>query len=64
MAAQWTADVIGEMHLRKITKRRLAKEMGVTPEYISMVLNGHREPVGIEERVRAALDAIPEVKMS
>lgn len=56
MPAQWTADVIGEMHLRKITKKRIAEQMGVTPEYVSMVLNGHREPNGAEMRFRAALD--------
>lgn len=56
MPAQWTADVIGEMHLNKISKKRIAEQMGVTPEYVSMVLNGHREPEGAEGRFRAALD--------
>lgn len=55
MPAQWTADVIGEMHLNGISKRELAAEMGVTPEYISMVLNGHREPKNAEQTVRDAL---------
>ena len=56
MPAQWTADVIGEMHLNKISKKRIAEQMGVTPEYVSMVLNGHREPEGAETRFKAALD--------
>ena len=42
MPAQWTADLIGEMHLNGVSKRRLAEQMGLTPEYVSMVLNGHR----------------------
>ena len=58
MPAQWTADVIGELHLKKLTKRQLAAHMGVTPEYVSMVLNGHREPEGAEWRFRAALDGL------
>ena len=58
MPAQWTADVIGEMHLKKVTKRQLADRLGVTPEYVSMVLNGHREPDGAEKRFRAAVDEI------
>ena len=32
-----------------------AAGLGVTPEYVSMVLNGHREPGRAEERFRAAL---------
>lgn len=55
MPAQWTAEVIGEMHLNGITKRQLASEMGVTPEYVSMVLNGHREPKNAERAMREAL---------
>lgn len=56
MLAQWIAEVIGEMHIRKISKRQLAAELGMTPEYVSMVLNGHREPEGAEEKFRAALE--------
>lgn len=55
MPAQWTAELIGEMHLKKVSKKMLAEKMGVTPEYVSMVLNGHREPAGAEERFREAL---------
>lgn len=55
MPAQWTGDVVGQMHLYHIAKRELADGLGVTPEYVSMVLNGHREPGGAEERFRAAL---------
>ena len=58
MPAQWTAELIGEMHLKRISKRQLAEKMGVTPEYLSMVLNGHREPEGAEQRFRAAVDEI------
>jgi hypothetical protein len=36
--------------------------MGVTREYLSMILNGHREPLGIEERMNEALDSIIEKK--
>lgn len=56
MPAQWTADVIGKMHLNRITKRQLASCLGVTPEYVSMVLNGHREPLDAEQRFRDAVD--------
>ena len=55
MLAQWTADVVGQMHKYKITKTQLAECMGVTREYVSMVLNGHREPAGAEEKFRSAV---------
>ncbi len=58
MPAQWTADVVGKMHLKKVTKKQLAEKLGVTPEYVSMVLNGHREPDGAEQRFRAAVDEL------
>ena len=62
MPAQWTADVVGEMHLLHISKRQIAEQLGVTPEYVSMVLNGHREPEGAEVRFREALTKIIEKK--
>lgn len=58
MPAQWTADIIGEMHLFRISKKTLAEQLGMTPEYVSMVLNGHREPPDAEQRFRAALDEL------
>ena len=58
MPAQWTADLIGGMHLARVSKKQLAKHLGVTPEYVSMVLNGHREPDGAAERFKDALDQI------
>ena len=60
MPAQWTADVVGKMHLLRISKRQIAEQMGVTPEYVSMVLNGHREPEGAELRFEEALDRLVE----
>lgn len=59
MPAQWTADVIGEMHLKKVTQKQLAEALGVTPEYVSMVLNGHRKPNGAEARFREAMANFP-----
>lgn len=58
MPAQWTADIVGEMHKNRIAKKQLAECLCVTPEYVSMILNGHREPEGAEQRFRMALDEI------
>lgn len=56
MLAQWLGDFVGRMHRHRITITQLAQEMGVTREYLSMILNGHREPDGIEKRMNDALD--------
>lgn len=58
MPAQWTADLIGKMHTYRIKQIELARKMKWTPEYTSMVLNGHREPAGAETAMRAALEEI------
>lgn len=55
MPAQWTASIISEMHLSHITQKQLAEFLGMTPEYVSMILNGHREPAGAEQRFRKAI---------
>ena len=40
MPAQWTVDLVGQMHKHKITKSQLADELGMSREYVSMVING------------------------
>lgn len=58
MLDKWIGEVVGEMHIHRISNNQLAEHLGVTPEYISMVLNGHREPAGIKDRLRKAIDEI------
>lgn len=58
MPAQWTARLIGEMHLNGITAKQLATEAGYTAEYVSMLLNGHRQPKNAEQTLREALDRL------
>lgn len=58
MPAQWTGELIGQMHIERVSKKALANELGVTPEYVSMVLNGHKSPEGAEERFFEAFKQI------
>ena len=58
MPAQWTADLIGEMHLNGVTAKQLAAEAGWNEKYLSAVMNGHREPKKAENTLRAALGRI------
>lgn len=41
---KWTGPLVGKMHQNGITFTELAAELGVTNNYIGMVLNGKREP--------------------
>lgn len=58
MPAQWTAEIIGRMHLNGVTAKRLAEKVGWNPKYLSTVLNGHKEPKGAEEKLNQALDSL------
>lgn len=58
MLAQWIGDVVGQMHSNKITKTQIAEHMGVSREYVSMILNGHRAPADAESRFRTAVAEI------
>lgn len=55
---EWTGDLVGLMHNHKITFSQLAQKLGVTNRYVSMVLNGHRNPAGAEDRFRAAVNSL------
>ncbi len=54
----WIAEVVGKMHVYKISQDELAEKMGVRREHINKILNGRIAPKGAEERITAALDAI------
>ena len=58
MPAQWTADIVGEMHLKGISGKRLAAAVGWHPKYLSQVLNSPNPPKGAEEKLRKALGSI------
>ncbi|PKM72825.1 MAG: hypothetical protein CVU91_07300 [Firmicutes bacterium HGW-Firmicutes-16] len=55
MPAQWSADLIGKMHLYGITAKQLADKVGWNPKYLSTVLNGHRTPKNAEQMLTKAL---------
>ena len=50
MPAQWTANLIGKMHLNGIKRKDLAAQLGLHEKYVIMVLNGKKEPPNAEER--------------
>lgn len=58
MSTEWTGRIVGLLHTHRITQVELATEMGVTPQYISMVLNGKKTSKGIDVRMEAAIQEI------
>lgn len=55
---KWTGRLIGKMHNEKVTYEDIAAEIGTTKAYVSMILNGRRNPANARERLEAAVDAI------
>ena len=64
MSTEWTGRIVGLLHTHRITQVELATEMGVTAQYISMVLNGKKTPKGIEERMVDAIQAIADRRIA
>jgi len=62
MLAQWTGDVVGDMHTYQISFKELSSEIGWNEKYLSVVLNGHKTPKGAEQKVRDALEKIKKRK--
>ena len=58
MSEIWTGEIVGKLHVNDITRKELAAKMGVHEKYLSAILNGHKTPSGVEDRVRAALDEL------
>lgn len=64
MREQWTANLIGTMHLYEITQIQLAEQLGVTAGYVNMVLNGKKSPRGASDKFQAALTELIRQKTS
>ena len=62
MPEKWTGRLIGRMHNERVTYDDLADELGVGKPYVSMILNGKRNPPGIQEKMEAAFNRIVQRK--
>ena len=56
--AAWTGDLVGKMHVNRVKRSDLAKELGVTEAYISMMLNSKRNTKGMQEKLERAYDSV------
>lgn len=55
MPEPWTGEVVGALHVHNKTCKELADKMGIHEKYLSVILNGHRNPKGAETKVKSAL---------
>lgn len=60
----WTGEVIKKMHIHEIGMKELAAAMNVTPAYISMILNGHRQPPTARATIENTLEQLIAAKVN
>lgn len=58
MLNKWTGNVVGKMHTYNITQQELAERVGVSRQYLNMILNGKKNPKDAQERFKTALDQL------
>ena len=59
----WISDVVGKMHVNKISQEELGQKLGCARGYVNMILNGKRSPKGAKERFASAIDEIIKSKL-
>ncbi len=62
MPEKWTGTIVGKMHINCITYEELAKKLGFTKSYVSMVLNGSRHPADAKQKFSEALNELIQQK--
>ena len=58
MLEKWTGELVGAMHMAGVTKKQLAETVGWNDKYLSVVLNGHKNPKGAKEKLFEALSRL------
>lgn len=58
MPAQWTGELIGEIHNAGFKIKEVANEANLNPKYVSQILHGRCESSKAETRLREALERL------
>ena len=58
MREAWTGELLGKMHVSRVSRKDLSDKLGVGKSYITMILNGERNPAGAQERLEKAFEEI------
>ena len=54
----WTGELLAKMHINRVRQVDLARQLGVTEAYISMLMNSKRCTKNAREKLERAYDAI------
>lgn len=54
----WTGDYVGRLHKHRVSQQEIADVLGVSRQYVTMILNGWKEPVGAEHTLEEALQTV------
>lgn len=58
MPAQWTGQLIGDIHNAGFTIKQVSEEAGLNPKYVSTILNSDSDAKKAEGKLRAALERL------
>lgn len=58
MPAQWTGQLVGEIHNAGFTIKQVAAEAGMNPKYVSTVLNDDYDAPKAAKKLRDALERL------
>lgn len=58
MPEEWTGELIGRMHNEGVTRKELAMYLGITPAYLSMLLQSKRGKRGQRYILERAFEEI------
>lgn len=58
MPANWTGQLVGDIHVAGLTIKQVAREAGLNDKYVSQVLNRDDESPRAEAKLRAALERL------
>ena len=58
----WSGDFVGRLHTHRVSQQEIADAMGVSRQYVTMILNGWKEPVGAEHMLENALQKVLDLR--
>ena len=54
----WTGKLVGKMHVNKVTNRDLANELGVTEQYVCMLLSSRSKSEKGRKKLEDAFETV------
>lgn len=58
MLSHQTGELLGEIHIHRITAGEHSRQLGCRPKYVSATCNGHRRPKGAGQSFQQAFEQL------